>query len=527
MISFDLPRRSPLPAGGTGVDRSRGEASPARIALDARTRQLAIDGKPVRIGARAFDILHMLVEHRDRVVLKSELLERVWPGVFVEENNLQVHVSALRKVLGRNAVATVPGRGYRFTAVAQAVDVASAAREPVAHSSADQVSIAVLPFATTGTGAGERDFAEGLGEGIVTGLSRWRSLAVLSRGAAARFEGQAANALTIGRELGVCYLVDGSVRSRGGQVRVSAQLIDVDSETQLWGERFDRPLADGLAAQDEIVQAIVGRVVGRLHASGAERVRRMPAEGLDAYELTLRGNALRWDDAAGRGEARQAFEQAIGIDPGYALPRSLLAALLVRDWESGEPGARQLLDRAFELAQRAVELADDDSTCHSILGGVAWERGAYDLALHHADLGVRLNPANQWNRADLGALLAYAGRAEEGRALLQDARCADPYFGPPWYWRGLGVAAFVLRRYDDALADFERGAADRSLRASAMMAACCAMLGFGTRARECIDRCKAVQPAASVSLLVERTPFRLADDMRHFADALRAAGMPE
>ena len=132
MISFDLPRRSPLPAGGTGVDRSRGEASPARIALDARTRQLAIDGKPVRIGARAFDILHMLVEHRDRVVLKSELLERVWPGVFVEENNLQVHVSALRKVLGRNAVATVPGRGYRFTAVAQAVDVA-AARDPVAN----------------------------------------------------------------------------------------------------------------------------------------------------------------------------------------------------------------------------------------------------------------------------------------------------------------------------------------------------------------------------------------------------------
>jgi len=526
MIPFDFPQPSPLAAGGAGTDRSRGDVSPVRIELDPGTRRLEIDGRPARIGARAFDILQMLVEHRDRVVAKSELLERVWPGLFVEENNLQVHVSALRKVLGRDAVTTVPGRGYRFTARADAVD-APATRQPVAHSSTDQVSIAVLPFATTGTGAGEDDFAEGLGEGIATGLSRWRSLAVLSRGSAARFKGQSANAQAIGRELDVCYLVDGSVRSSGGHVRVSAQLIDVDTETQLWGERFDRLLEGGLAAQDEIVQAIVGRLVGRLHASGAERARRKPVAGLDAYQLTLRGNALRWDDDAGREEAKRAFEQAIDIDPGYALPHSLLAALLVRDWESGEPGARERLDRAFDLAQRAVELGDDDSTCHAILGGVAWERRAFDLALHHAELGVRLNPANQWNRADLGTLLAYAGRAEEGRALLLDARSADPYFGPPWYWRGLGVAAFVLRRYDDALADFERGAAERSLRASAMMAACCAMLGLRARAEECLDRCKALQPAASVSLLVERTPFRVADDVRHFAHALRAAGMPE
>jgi len=146
-----LWRAGPLP-DGSAVPADRQRSDP-RFELDLDTRQLLVDGKPAKLGARAFDILHALVEHRDRVVGKAELLERVWPGMFVEENNLQVHVSALRKVLGRNAVTTVPGRGYRFTAAAASVD-ARAGIQAIAPAPGEAASVAVLPFATPGLAAG-------------------------------------------------------------------------------------------------------------------------------------------------------------------------------------------------------------------------------------------------------------------------------------------------------------------------------------------------------------------------------------
>src|SRR5207249_3074136 len=165
---------------------------------------------------------------------------------------------------------------------------------------------------------------------------------------------------------------------------------------------------------------------------------------------SLRGNALAWDDPASAAEAKRAFERAIEIDPGYGLPHSLLAALVGRDWENDLSAPRETLDRAFALAQRAVELAEDESTCHTILGQFCMEQRLFDLALHHAARGVEMNPANQWNRANFGIVLSHIGRAEEGLEMLRDARRVDPYFVPGWYWRGLGTAQFVLRRHADA-----------------------------------------------------------------------------
>jgi adenylate cyclase len=200
--------------------------------------------------------------------------------------------------------------------------------------------------------------------------------------------------------------------------------------------------------------------------------------------------------------------------------------LIGREWENDLSTSSETLDRAFALAQRAVELAEDESTCHTILGQFCMERRLFDLALHHTARGVEMNPANQWNRADFGIVLSHLGRAEEGLEMLQDARRADPYFGPGWYWRGLGTAQFVLRRYADAVPDFERGVTNNSLRALAMLAGCCANLGRSERAREMVARCLAVQPAATVDKLVARVPFKDAGDSRHLAECLRLAGMP-
>jgi TolB-like protein len=498
-----------------------------RFELDPSTRQFLADGLPVALGARALDVLLALVERHERLVTKEELLELAWPGLVVEENNLQVQISALRKILGPQSIATIPGRGYRFTAVLGADKALPAAASAVAASSHEPPSIAVLPFLNMGADPQKDYFADGITEDVITDLSRWRSIAVTSRNSTFRFKGKAVDMQRVGRELGVRFLVEGSVRLMGERIRITAQLIDAETGNHVWGERFDRPMADLFAVQDEVVRTIVGTLVGRVQASGADRTRRKPPSSLDAYDHVLRGNALAWDDPASAAEAKRAFERAIEIDPAYGLPHSLLAVLVGREWENDLSASSETLDRAFALAQRAVELAEDESTCHTILGQFCLERRLFDLALHHTARGLEMNPANQWNRADLGIVLSYMGRAEEGLEMLREARRADPYFGPRWYWRGLGVAQFVLRRYADALPDCERGLTNNSLRALAILAGCCANLGHAERAREMVARCLAVQPGATVEKLVVRMPFKDADDSRHLAECLRLAGMPE
>jgi TolB-like protein len=498
-----------------------------RFELNPTTRQLLADGQPVALGARALDVLLALIERRERLVTKEELLELVWPNLVVEENNLQVQVSALRKLLGPQAIGTIPGRGYRFTALLGADEALPAAASAVAAPSHELPSIAVLPFLNMGADPEKDYFADGITEDIITELSRWRSLAVTSRNATFRFKGKPIDMQQAGRALGVRFLVEGSVRRIGERIRVTAQLIDAETGNHVWGERFDRPMADLFAVQDEIVHTIVATLVGRVHASGADRARRKPPSSLDAYDHMLRGNALPWDDPASAAEAKRAFERAIEIDPEYGLPHSLLAVLLGKEWENDLSASRETLDRAFALAQRAVELAEDESTCHTILGQFCLERRSFDLALRHTERGVEINPANQWNRADLGIVLSYIGRAEEGLEMLRDARRADPYFGPRWYWRGLGLAQFASRRYADALPDLERGVTNDSLRALAMLAGCCATLGLSDRAREMVARCLAVQPGATVDKLVARVPFKDAGDSLHLAECLRLAGMPE
>jgi tetratricopeptide (TPR) repeat protein len=185
-----------------------------------------------------------------------------------------------------------------------------------------------------------------------------------------------------------------------------------------------------------------------------------------------------------------------------------------------------VLDRALALAKRGVELADDNGSAHGSLGLVYLERRSFDLALRHIERALEINPANPWHHAGYGMFLSHVGRAEEGLERLRSARRMDPYFGPPFYWPALGFAQFVLRRYADALADFDRGRPTAAISLAAM-AGCCAKLGFAERARELVARCRAVQPEATVATLVTRIVFKDAGDSEHLAECLRLAGMPD
>lgn len=420
---------------------------------------------------------------------------------------------------------TEPVRAYQICPAAWVTGTNDYGSEPARAT--DESSVAVLPFLNMSSDPEQDYFADGITEDIITDLSRWPSLAVRSRNSTFRFKGKAIDLQRVGRELGVRFLVEGSVRRIGERIRITAQLIIAETGNHVWAERYDRPMADFFAVQDEVVRTIVGTLVGRVYASGAERARRKPPSSLVAYDHMLRGNALPWDDPASAAEAKRAFERAIEIDPGYGLPYALLATILLREWANDFSGSHETLNRTLALARRAVELAENESTCHTILGNIYLELRSFDLALRHLERGVEINPSNQWNWADLGIYLSYIGRAEEGLEMLRKARRVDPFFGPPWYWRGLGFTQFVLRRYAEALADFDRGVTNSSRWDLALMAGCYAKLGISDRARELVVRYLAVHPEGTIDKVIAKFPFKHAGDSDHLAECLRLAGMPE
>ena len=388
-----------------------------------------------------------------------------------------------------------------------------------------RVGICVLPLANLGGDPEQQYFSDGIAGDIITELSRWRMLAVRSRSASFRYRGGPVDPMRVARDLDVRYVVEGSVRRLGDRVRISVQLIDGETGSQVWGEKFDRAQSDLFAVQDQVVQTIAGTLVGRVQMTDAERARRKPPSSLAAYECVQRGNALPWDDPQASAEAEKLFEQAIALDPGYAIAHALLGTMRVGRYRNDPADSTAALDEAYALTKRAVELDDGDSTCHSLLAHACMYRRSYELALQHMRRAVELNPNNAWNMADMGLVLTYAGHAEDALAWLRRAREVDPYFDPPWYWRQSGQAYMVLGRYEEALEMFEHLPL-RTVRSSAYIAGCHARLGHDDRAREHAAECLAGNPSFSVRQFMSKEPFRNASDADRLAESLRMAGLP-
>ncbi len=390
-----------------------------------------------------------------------------------------------------------------------------------------RVTICVLPFTNMSGDPGQDYFSDGLTEDIITELSRWRRLfSVRSRSASFRYRGSALDMKQVARDLDVRFIVEGSVRRVGDRIRINAQLIEAESGSHVWAERFDHGLDEIFAVQDRVVQTIVSTLVGRVQASDAERARRKPPSSLAAYECVLQGNALPWDEPEGAAEATRLFEKAVEIDPGYAIAHALLAALRFGRWKDDPGDSSTLLDEAYVLARRAVELDDGDSTCHSMLAQVQLLRRSFDEAVQYARRAIEINPNNQWNAADLGCILIYTGRSEEALSWFKRAREIDPYFDPAWYWRGQGQAHMHLQQYAQAVASFNHSRA-RPYRMLALLSACEAELGDIDRARVTAADCLSLRPNFSVAQYVSKEPFQIKADADRVAASLRRAGLPE
>ena len=502
-------------------------------ALNPASRELSRDGRPVHIEPQVFDLLLHLIQNRDHVVSKDDLLSAVWQGRIVSESTLSNRINAARSAIGDSGerqqfIRTFAWKGFRFVGEVQKAEVEPGKPGVPSGPMPDgRTAIAVLPFVNLSGDPAQGYFSDGITEEIITDLSRWRRLAVQSRSASFRYRDAAADLPRIARELNIRYIVEGSVRRLGEHLRITAQLIDTGTGNHVWADRFDCENADLFKVQDEVVQTIVSTLVGRVDASDVERARRKPPASLAAYECVLRGNAMPWSDPDGTAEATRLFEKAIEIDPDYGIAYALLAVMRYHQWfgELNSPD-NAVLDDSFRLAQRAVELAGNESTCFSILSQVCLWRRSYDLALQHMQRALEINSTNQWNTADMGNILAYLGRADEAIAWLNRARQIDPYFDPAWYWQALGRTQMLLRRYEEAIAAFERPLL-RPFEICAYLAGCHARLGATDRARAYAADCLQKKPDFTIARWMAKVPYKNPADAARLVESLRAAGFAE
>ena len=684
-----------------------------RFELQARRGRLLQDGKPVTLGARAFDLLLALAERRDRVVTKAELLDLVWPGLVVEENNLAVQIGTLRRLLGSEVIATVSGRGYRFNATVvgdneagsslkqrlaaiMAADVAGYSRLMAANERATVValyaargvfkeqiesahgrvidmagdsvlavfetaagavltalavqeelaaltrstpeeqrmrfrigvhlgdviekddgtiygdgvniaarlqelaspgavavsdavrgavqnqvvaqfvdrgeqhvkniahavrvfevfaqgngatrpsgasgvidlslpkkpSIAVLPFANMSGDPEQKFFADGVVEDLITALSRVRALFVIARNSSFAYEGKAIDIRTVGRELGVRYVLEGSVRRAASRVRITAQLIDAIGGMHLWSEKYDRELTDLFALQDEITRDIVGVVAPQMLDAEMQRARRKDPQSLDAWETAVRAQwhlaqLTREDNAEALRLAMKSAEQ----DPGDTAGLNVAAFAHIYDAVFGWSGsAGQSLAAANEVARRAVSLDARDEVSQAALGSTEVFLGQHDGALARLRAAVTLNPSFTWTHGDLGMALIFSGQAEEAGDSLKEALRLSPIDRFTFVWiYFLGFAAFLLGRNEEALDLAERSLRERPSFPGAyrLRAACLGQMGRISEARQSIDQFLRLAPNATLRLLRAQVPFRREADFERYANALRVAGLPE
>jgi adenylate cyclase len=510
--------------------------SPLRIAdvrVDPALDEIHRGGRKIKVERKTMQLLMCLAERAGQVVSIEELLNVVWKDVVVSQDSVYAAVAALRRTLGDDPkspkyIANVVSRGYRLIAPVSPWEEPPAGHlsDDTAASGPDRPSIAVMPFVNLSGDPSQEYFSEGIAEDISTELARWRLLAVRSRSALFRYRGVAVDIKQVSRELNVRFVVEGSVRRTGERIRINVQLVDGETGNHIWVEKFDHRIEEIFAVQDRVVQTIVSTLVGRVEVSAAEQARRKPPTSLAAYECVLKGNALSWDDPSGAAEATRLFEQAIELDPGYAYAHALLAVMFRRQWHDDLRSPQSTLEKAYTLARRAVELDDSESTCHAILGHVCLLKRQHDLAVRYTRRAVEINPNNQWNAADLGSCLVYAGEPEEALTWFSKAREIDPYFDVPWYWREAGLACMNLRRYADALSSLGQARA-RLYRNAALTAGCHARLGDMERARASVAACLALRPDFSISQFMSKEPFKIPADADQVASSLRLAGLPE
>jgi TolB-like protein/Tfp pilus assembly protein PilF len=509
--------------------------------LDTGTRELRRNGVPIAVQPLVFDLLVYLMENRTRVVSKEDLLAALWDGRMVADSTLATHVNAARRAIGdsgeeQKLIRTVARKGLRFVGDVQLVASAAASAPAAAPSpkiaarpDSSRPAIAVLAFNNMSGEAAQDYFSDGISEDLITALSKLRWFFVVARNSSFSYKGRGVSMKQLADELGVNYVVEGSVRKDRSRVRITVQLIDVATGSHVWAERYDRELADVFAVQDEITEAIVATIEPQLYAAENFRARRKAPENLDAWELVMRALSHFWrmtreDNTA----AQKLLEQAVAIDPNYAQALAVLAVSRTfgarMGWEDTQASA-EFAERAGLVGLRAD---GEDPWAHLALGAAYSYLGRIEDSLACYETAISLNPSFSLAHGYYSLVLSWNGRFREAaeaarRALNLSPR--DPFSAI--FYGVAAYAAYVERDYAEAIrlsresirlrGDFVGGY--RVLTAAAGMA------GDKELAKSILPELRRVHPGISLAWVAQQLPLPLVEEREHFLEGLRRAGL--
>ena len=417
---------------------------------------------PVAIGSRALDVLRVLIASHGDLVSKDEIMDAVWPGTVVEDNNLTVQTAALRRILdwgraGGGCIQTVPGRGYRFVAsvTRDAAEAGSGRVAVIGGGPAPRLSIVVLPFSNLSSDPEQEYFADGITDDLTTDLSRIAGSFVIARSTAFTYKGKAIGAKQVGQDLGVRYVLEGSVRRSGKQVRVNAQLIDAESDAHLWAERFDRETSDLFALQDEITSQIAIALGSELVIAEVARLTGHP----DALDYILRGHAASYKPPSRDkyDETISLYERALALDPWSVEAESYLAIqLTARVLDNMTDTAAADIVRAERLAGQALAVSPRSGLAHYAKGEALRARHRYGEAIPEYEMALAFNRYLLGAYAPLGWCKLHTGSMDQTIRLAEQAirlSPRDPFIGN-WYFQ-TGAVHLLQSRTSEAIAWFE------------------------------------------------------------------------
>lgn len=496
--------------------------------LDRDRRELTRGGQAVPVGHRGYTLLEALLDAGGEAVSKETLMARVWPGTVIEEGSLTVQVSALRRQLGEGAdamIVTVPRIGYRLVARADAPVQAAPER-------AGPPLVAVIPFANLGAASDDGYFADGVVDDIVTALSRFKSFAVISRGSSFALRESGVDARTAAARLGVRYALEGSIRRSGDRLRLTAQLLDVQTAAQLWGERYDGPLSDVFTFQDRITERVVGTIEPEIRKAEIERARRKPTSSLGAYDLFLRAlEHIHKPHFETHSEALDLLRRSAELDPDFALPLAHAAwiyekGISLRAPSIGDDDAATSID----LARQALRIGAFDPLVRAICGWVLYRVGSDRLGVEALRQAVAENPNNV---TILMLASAGVGLGEPGsdEAFAFAARAYELSPGAPEAYQllsSMGGSELERGNYEAAIEWSLKSLATFNdwLFTYITLTAAYAFLDRMEEARAMLQRVREISPQLTIKVIEDG---RAIDDA--FADAvipgLRKAGLPE
>jgi adenylate cyclase len=509
--------------------------------LEIEQRELRRGGEPVALEPQVFDLLVYLIRNRGRVVSKDDLIENIWGGRIVSTSTLTSRLNAARRAVGdsgamQQLIRTVPRRGVRFVGEVREEGGLSAAAEPsltppdvIALALPDKPSIAVLPFANLSNDPEQEFFSDGIADDIITALSRYPSLLVIARNSSFSYKNIVVDMKRVGRELGVRYVLEGSVRKAGSHIRVTGQLIETQTATHIWADRFDGDITDVFAVQDEITQAVTTAIAPAIADAERQRALRRPPGSHDTWSAYQRG-LWHMSKAAPQDNmlAQQCFADAIALDPNFSGSHSGLA--LAQMQESGlfaTLGVAEARVSIKELALRAVAIDEGDAEAHACLSWALNFNGDYDGALAEARRALAISPNLASAHRALGTTLIFSGQPGSGLVALETSIRLDPR-DPllAWHLNRVAIAHYFAGDYDAAI-----DAAKRVIRSHPdfpliyrWLAAALGQVGRNEEAKEALDR--AIATGSFDMYVRQRVPWHRPEDYQHMLEGLRKAGWP-